>query len=416
MTRTERQIEVLKKWRANNFRGIFQAATGFGKTYTAIMAIQGMVTKAGIESCLVVVPTITLKAQWEAELAKHKIKFAEVLVINTAIKQPRDYDMLVLDECHRYAADSFKRIFEVADCDYVMGLTATLEREDGLHDIILDYLEVIDEVTVDDCLDNGWISPYTVYNVAVPLTDDEQMAYKRADNSFKHFAASLGFGGDAFRNAQKYLKSGSNEQKGKAAMYYNAMRKRKTICLNNSNKVEATYDIIDALGKVNGLIFSGTVEFAELLQDKLGDICMSFHSKITKKDQKAIVARFKDKRTKVRYLSSVQALNEGFNVPDCSIAIIAGSNSTKRTFIQQLGRVVRMQTGKQAVIVNLYTPDTQDAVWTKKRLDGIDKNKVIFCTLEEFLNQLNYENTANSGATPTGIPDPKSNSTPTASV
>ena len=416
MTRTERQIEVLKKWRANNFRGIFQAATGFGKTYTAIMAIQGMVTKADIKSCLVVVPTITLKAQWEAELAKHKIKFAEVLVINTAIKQPRDYDMLVLDECHRYAADSFKRIFEVADCDYVMGLTATLEREDGLHDIILDYLQLIDQVTVDECLDNGWISPYTVYNVAVPLPDDEQIAYKKVDNSFKHFAATLGFGGDAFRNAQKYLKSGSNEQRGKAAMYYNAMRKRKTICLNNSNKVEATNDIIKALGKVNGLIFSGTTDFAEKLQEKLGDICMSFHSKITKKQQKDIVARFKDKRTKVRYLSSVQALNEGFNVPDCSIAIIAGSNSTKRTFIQQLGRVVRMQVGKQAVIVNLYTPDTQDAVWTNKRLDGIDKKRVIFCTLDEFINQINYEDTPNSGVTPAVILDPKSNSVTTTSV
>ena len=416
MTRTERQIEVLKKWRANNFRGIFQAATGFGKTYTAIMAIQGMVTKADIKSCLVVVPTITLKAQWETELAKHKIKFAEVLVINTAIKQPRDYDMLVLDECHRYAADSFKRIFEVADCDYVMGLTATLEREDGLHDIILDYLQLIDQVTVDECLDNGWISPYTVYNVAVPLPDDEQIAYKKVNNSFKHFAATLGFGGDAFRNAQKYLKSGSNEQRGKAAMYYNAMRKRKTICLNNSNKVEATNDIIKALGKVNGLIFSGTTDFAEKLQEKLGDICMSFHSKITKKQQKDIVARFKDKRTKVRYLSSVQALNEGFNVPDCSIAIIAGSNSTKRTFIQQLGRVVRMQVGKQAVIVNLYTPDTQDAVWTKKRLDGIDKKRVIFCTLDEFINQINYEDTPNSGVTPAVILDPKSNSVTTTSV
>ena len=416
MTRTERQIEVLKKWRANNFRGIFQAATGFGKTYTAIMAIQGMVTKADIKSCLVVVPTITLKAQWEAELAKHKIKFAEVLVINTAIKQPRDYDMLVLDECHRYAADSFKRIFEVADCDYVMGLTATLEREDGLHDIILDYLQLIDEVTVDECLDNGWISPYTVYNVAVPLPDDEQIAYKKVNNSFKHFAATLGFGGDAFRNAQKYLKSGSSEQRGKAAMYYNAMRKRKTICLNNSNKVEATNDIINALGKVNGLIFSGTTDFAEKLQEKLGDICMSFHSKITKKQQKDIVARFKDKRTKVRYLSSVQALNEGFNVPDCSIAIIAGSNSTKRTFIQQLGRVVRMQKGKQAVIVNLYTPDTQDAVWTNKRLDGIDKKRVIFCTLDEFINQINYEDTPNSGVTPAVILDPKSNSVTTTSV
>jgi len=322
----------------------------------------------------------------------------------------------VLDECHRYAADSFKRIFEVADCDYVMGLTATLEREDGLHDIILDYLQLIDQVTVDECLDNGWISPYTVYNVAVPLPDDEQIAYKKVDNSFKHFAATLGFGGDAFRNAQKYLKSGSNEQRGKAAMYYNAMRKRKTICLNNSNKVEATNDIIKALGKVNGLIFSGTTDFAEKLQEKLGDICMSFHSKITKKQQKDIVARFKDKRTKVRYLSSVQALNEGFNVPDCSIAIIAGSNSTKRTFIQQLGRVVRMQVGKQAVIVNLYTPDTQDAVWTNKRLDGIDKKRVIFCTLDEFINQINYEDTPNSGVTPAVILDPKSNSVTTTSV
>jgi superfamily II DNA or RNA helicase len=297
-----------------------------------------------------------------------------------------------------------------------MGLTATLEREDGLHDIILDYLEVIDQVTVDDCLDNGWISPYTIYNIAVPLPDDEQIAYKKANNSFKHFAATLGFGGDAFRNAQKYLKGGSSEQKGKAAMYYNAMRKRKTICLNNSNKVEATSKIIGALGKVNGLIFSGNTDFAEKLQEKLGDICMSFHSKITKKQQKDIVARFKDKRTKVRYLSSVQALNEGFNVPDCSIAIIAGSNSTKRTFVQQLGRVVRMQKGKQAIIVNLYTPDTQDAVWTKKRLGEIDKNRIVFCNLDDFINQLNYANIDESGVTPAVIPDPKSNSPTTITV
>ena len=73
-----------------------------------------------------------------------------------------------------------------------------------------------------------------------------------------------------------------------------------------------------------------------------------------------------------------------------------------------------MQKGKQAIIVNLYTPDTQDAVWTQKRLDGIDKNKVILCTLEEFLNQFNYENTAKSGVTPASILDPKSISiTPT---
>jgi superfamily II DNA or RNA helicase len=164
------------------------------------------------------------------------------------------------------------------------------------------------------------------------------------------------------------------------------MRKRKNICQNNSNKILATKLIIDNLSDRNGLIFSATTEFAEDLQNTLGDICMTFHSKIKRKEQEMIVKRFKDKRTKVRFLSSVQALNEGFNVPDCSLAIIAGSTSTKRTFIQQLGRVVRKQPDKEAIIINLYTPGTQEEVWMKKRLEGINKDRVEICTLEEFLN------------------------------
>lgn len=408
MNRTQRQIQVLKRWAQNDYKGIFQAATGFGKTYTAIMAIKGMVTRANIQSCLVVVPTIALKSQWEKELETHKVKFAEVLVINTAIKKQRDYDMVVLDECHRYAAENFKKVFELVDYKYILGLTATLEREDGLHELILDYLNVIDEVTVDDALNNNWISPYIVYNIAVPLPADEQTDYNKSDNAFRHFAAKLGYGGQAFKNAQNFLKSSDKAKQGQAGAYYNAMRKRKNICLNNSAKINAVDEIVKSVGKRNGLIFSATTEFAELLQDKLGDICMTFHSKITKKIQKDIVARFKDKRTKVRYLSTVKALNEGFNVPDCSLAIIAGSNSTKRTFIQQLGRVVRMQPDKKAVIVNLYSPNTQDEVWMRKRLEGIDKNRVIFCNLEDFLNQFIYGNNPELGADEADQADPES--------
>ncbi len=408
MTRTERQIEVLKRWRLNNYSGIFQAATGFGKTYTAIMAIKGMVPRAGIQSCLIVVPTIALKNQWEKELEVHKVNFAEVLVINTAIKQNRNYDFLILDECHRYAAESFRKIFELVEFKYILGLTATLEREDNLHEIILEYLQVIDKITVDEALENNWISPYTVYNIAVPLSAAEQTDYNKSDNAFKHFAAKLGYGGQAFKNAGAFLKSSDKALQGQAGAYYNAMRKRKNICLNNSNKIDAVDKIIKNTGKRNGLIFSATTEFAESLQDKLGDICMTFHSKITKKVQKEIVARFKDKRTKVRYLSTVQALNEGFNVPDCSLAIIAGSNSTKRTFIQQLGRVVRMQPDKQAVIINLYSPGTQDEVWMRKRLDGIDKNRVFFCNLDEFLNQFIYGDNLEFGADEAVQPNPES--------
>jgi superfamily II DNA or RNA helicase len=394
LDRTARQILGLRRWRESNFCGIAEYPTGFGKTYTAIMAIKGMIPKKDIKSCLVVVPTLELKSQWEEELKKNKVTIAKVMVINSAIKAIHNVDMLVLDEIHRYAAESFRNIFSVVTCEYILGLTATLEREDGFHEIILEYLKVFDQISVDEALDNGWIAPYKVYNIPVVLSNDDQIEYNKANNAFKHFAAKLGHGANAFKNATSYLKSSDKALQGQAGAYYNSLRKRKSICQNNSNKIMATKKIIDLFSDRNGLIFSATTEFAESLQDTLGDICMTFHSKIKRKDQELIVKRFKDKRTKVRFLSSVQALNEGFNVPDCSLAIIAGSTSTKRTFIQQLGRVVRKTPDKEAVIINLYTPGTQEEVWMKKRLEGINKDRVSVCTLEEFLDI--YEDRSNT--------------------
>ena len=404
--RTARQIAGLRKWRESNFCGIAEYPTGFGKTYTAIMAIQGMVPRAGITSCLVVVPTLELKSQWEVELKKHKLSFVKVMVINSAIKHFHDVDMLVLDEIHRYAAESFRNIFHKVDSKYILGLTATLEREDGFHEVILEYLTVFDQISVDEALDNNWIAPYIVYNIPVNLSAEEQVEYNKANNAFRHFAAKLGHGANAFQNANSYLKSSDKALQGQAGAYYNAMRKRKNICQNNENKISATKQIIDIFPERNGLIFSATTEFAENLQNELGDICMTFHSKIKRKDQELIVKRFKDKRTKIRFLSSVQALNEGFNVPDCSLAIIAGSTSTKRTFIQQLGRVVRKQPDKEAIIINLYTPGSQEEVWMRKRLEGINKDRIVICELDEFLNLYKNGNSIESEVSETEVVNP----------
>jgi len=385
MDRNERQKIGLNKWQNYNYQGIACYPTGFGKTYTAIRAIKGMIKKKNIKTVEVIVPTIELKHQWLSELKLHKINIATVTVINTAIKYQRDVDFLVLDEIHRYAAETFKEIFSVSGYKYILGLTATLEREDGLHEIILKYLDIFDVITVAEALKNKWISEYKIYNIAIPLSNEEAVAYKKSDNSFKYFASQLGYGG--IGKAQEWMSSGDSVKAGKAAAYYNSMRTRKKICLNNSNKIEAVSKIVELFPDRNGLIFSATTEFAEKLQEKLGDISMTFHSKLTKKDQENVIKRFKDKRTKVRILSSVKALNEGFNVPDASIGIIAGSNSTKRTFIQQLGRVVRYQKDKIAIFINLYSPDTQEESWLKNRLEGIDKSTIYNVTLSEFINQ-----------------------------
>ena len=391
MNRDARQIEGLRKWRQSSFQGIAEYPTGFGKTYTAIRAIIGMISKKQIKSVVVVVPTITLKEQWEKELAKKKVNIAEVYVINSAVKKTHDVDFLILDEVHRYAAETFKEIFVRTKYKYILGLTATLERDDGLHEIILKQMPVFDTITIEEALQHSWNSPYKIFNVQVPFTPDDLAAYKKADNSFKYFAMQMGRGGQAFDTAKLWIGSDDPTERGKAAAYYNSLRTRKKLCLNNINKVNAVATIVKMFPNRNGLTFSANTDFADSLQSVLGDISMTFHSKLSKKSQGIVMKTFKDKRTKIRILNTCKALNEGLDVPECSIGIVAGSNSTALTFIQQLGRVVRHIPGKEAYFINLYTPQTQEEKWMQKRMKNVDPSLVTDVTLAEFVNLIKLQ-------------------------
>ena len=80
-SRTSRQIEIVQKFADNKGRGTLLAATGFGKTYTAIMVILRLLKARPKAKVLVVVPTINLKNQWNKGLIRHKVaKNCEVVV------------------------------------------------------------------------------------------------------------------------------------------------------------------------------------------------------------------------------------------------------------------------------------------------------------------------------------------------
>ena len=59
-SRTSRQIEIVQKFADNKGRGTLLAATGFGKTYTAIMVILRLLKARPNAKVLVVVPTIII--------------------------------------------------------------------------------------------------------------------------------------------------------------------------------------------------------------------------------------------------------------------------------------------------------------------------------------------------------------------
>ncbi len=365
-TKTERQLVGVSKWKASNFNAGLQYCTGFGKTFTSILAIKDVQPTHTI----VVVPTIVLKEQWEKELSKNFLKDWEVVVINTASQLDRSYvtDLLIIDEAHTSVAETFKRIFDNISYSKLLWLSATIKRLDGEEELLLEKAPICDIITLEECLTNNWISPYTIYNLEVPFSPKDQLAYNKADSSFRYYAMQIGYG-NTFDTAKKWLSSGTKEEKGLAACYYNAMRKRKSVITGNSNKVQVTLDIINKFTTSKFIVFSEAISFVDEVVSKCNE-AVGIHSKMTKKLQQEAMKKFKDQRTIKRGIVSCKSLAHGVDIPELDLGIIASFNSSKLVNTQSIGRILRIQEDKKALIINLYTPNSQEKNWLLRKQLG----------------------------------------------
>lgn len=136
---------------------------------------------------MVVVPTENLKDQWTPQLDGWGLGLnSEVQIINTVVKKNWKADILVLDECHRYNSETFKEVFNRVEYKYILGLTATFERLDEKHKIMAQYCPIIDSITTEEALLNGWISKFNEYQVLIDVDDID--VYKQYNKDFiEHF-------------------------------------------------------------------------------------------------------------------------------------------------------------------------------------------------------------------------------------
>jgi superfamily II DNA or RNA helicase len=81
-------------------------------------------------------------------------------------------------------------------------------------------------------------------------------------------------------------------------------------------------------------------------------------------ERRTILERFRSGQyTK---LVTGRVLNEGVDVPDCRVAIIVSGNSTKREYIQRLGRILRPKQG-EALLYELVTSGTTEEDMARRR-------------------------------------------------
>ena len=375
-------------------------ATGFGKTRVALQIIKWLQSLHPEITIIVVVPTTGLQEQWVEELDNFGCsrEHVEVYVINSVIKNTHACNLLILDECHRYASADFKKVFDMVTYNMILCLTATFERLDGKEKLIAKYAPVVDKVSIQECLANKWVSNYKEYVVVIEPDDLDEYDKLTAEfmTHFEFFDYDFGtamsmVGKNGWKNRYNYAKeicqnSAQLKDTFKTVTIHamglmRAMQARKKYISSHPEKLRVAEEIIAHRPNSKIITFCATVAMAEQIQE--GYV---YTGKDSKKGNRVTLNEFSKMKSGV--LNTVKKANEGINLPDLDVGIMLGVDSSKIKHAQTRGRVVRYQEGKNAEYFTLILKDTVEVEWWR-RSQGKDSCEVI--DEDNLMHVLNHE-------------------------
>ena len=379
LDRTGRQKECLKAWINNKCKGSIVATTGFGKTRVGLMASKLLASKFPGLRIIVVVPTDALQNQWNAQLFEMGLSGqAEVIIVNTLIKDKHKCDLLILDEAHRYASPEFSKLFKLVEYRFILALSATMERLDGKHEFLYKYCPVVDRINDLEAIANGWVAQSIEYKVILDVPDID--IYRQLTAEFnEHFeffnydfdlaTSMLGKEGFKIRSAYRdklceMNKTLNPKETFKMITYHatalaRALQARKKFINEHPEKIRLTREIIKYRPNAKIITFSATTEIAE--QIGVGYV---YTGKESKKKNRITLEEFARKPSGV--LNTVKKCDEGLDCPGINLAIILGYDSSPTRYKQRKGRAIRKEGNKIAELFTFVINDTVETTWFAK--------------------------------------------------
>ncbi|MFL1598511.1 DEAD/DEAH box helicase [Gordonia amicalis] len=387
------QKEALDEWHRRGRRAVVEAVTGSGKTEVGIAATLEAVADG--RRVLVVVPSRDLLRQWHSRLIaasstlrvgrrgdgnQDSFRRFDVLVstvqsaVMPAAERPPTGSLIVADEVHRYAADSFANVLSDSFDDR-LGLTATLERsDDGIERVLLPFLEnVISGCTYQRGYDDGILAPVNVALVPVPFSPQERARYENLDEVarternnliFKYGCRAEPFG-SYLQDVQLLAKDefGGDPSVRSARRYLKAFSDRRDLLASISGKDDALATVAPGLERSSRtLVFAETKSAAASAAETLlqeGVAAAPYTSDLSRNDRIALLQSFKD--GKLTTLAAPRVLDEGIDVPEADVGIVLAASRTRRQMIQRMGRVIRPKAdGRAAVFLIFYAEGSSE--------------------------------------------------------
>lgn len=377
MTKSERQEIGVQKIKNNNFNGLLVYATGFGKSWTAMLIIKEYLIVNPDAVINIVVPSIKLKNQWVSDYT-FSYPNIKVYVINSYVSINRKCDLLIVDEIHKVSnidSEHFSKIFERTIYSNCIGLSATLDKE-KLNYLSNFNLKIIDYIPLEVCIQNNWLSDYVEYNVGLELNEENRIYYEKLNSMFKSYFSVFGHDFNVLKYCankdylNQYCQNNNLDVKEVQFKQFRTMQivgQRSQFIYNNLQKMEAASLIIDKYYKSNKiLVFGQSIEVNQKLESKNTNLLVRYDSKCKKKVKIENLNSFEE--GDVNCLITAKSLDEGYDNENINIAIIMSGTSKDLQHTQRIGRILRFnELSKNRILFNVYIKNSKDEDWLKLR-------------------------------------------------
>ncbi len=391
------QLDAISEWTKRNYTGIFDMATGTGKTYTALAATASLYEAMNRNLAVIIIcPYQHLVEQWKKDIVafgmkpivcysasaqknwRERLKTAvtsfnlgvqehfcmvstnatfSIEYVQDLIHKLKGNVLLVVDEAHNFGAENLSMTLQ-EHIPYRLALSATIDRygdPEGTQKLYDYFGDKCIEYTLKDAIDNDMLTPYYYHPITVSLNDDELREY--LDLTAK------------IRKNVHQDKHGKIELSEYAKML---LIKRARIVAGASDKISKLKEVITDYKDDNQiLVYCGAttmhdVDYQEgkppidearqidIVSGMLGNDLNMRVTKFTSEENADERERIKDDFAEGKHLQAlvaIRCLDEGVNIPSIRTAFILASSTNPKEYVQRRGRVLRKFPGKNHAII-----------------------------------------------------------------
>ena len=333
--------KVIKTYNDGGKKALYIVATGMGKTIIA-STIANKLYAAGLKKILVVCHSIPLAIQLQksfwSQIGKSMktrlfmdgkipvpidgINFGlyQTLYNNLGGLQPGVFDLIIVDEAHHARANAFEVCLNHLKPRFLIGMTATPWRSDGL------------------ALEQMFGVPLS----KVSLVDGMRLGYlSKVD----------------YRLMCDNINWSEVSKMSKKKISVRDLNKRLFIPQRDDAILSDVMKVARGMSRPKIAVFSPSVAHAESFA-KLLNIAGIPTGCVTSKDkQNAHKTLLEFSSDRLSAITAVDILNEGIDVPDINVLVFLRATHSRRIFVQQLGRGLRTSKFKDKVVVLDFVTD-----------------------------------------------------------